>query len=398
MKRNNAIDIIRALTMVLMVTVNEFWSVDGIPHWMHHAEATEDMMGLSDIVFPLFIFVMGMSIPYAIDSKLEKSSVRDVVAHILSRSIALLVMGAFICNAEYGISEASGYNGAFYNIMMVAGFFLIWNRYPKEISPWLGKGLKALGIAVLCFLMITSRNGEGGTFSAHWWGILGLIGWTYLVCAMIYFLFCDSKGVLVSFLIAFVVINIMLNKMNPAHNGQVLLTVGGTDFLRSVLDILHMDNCGLCALGMGGVVTAVFTRPFVGKTGKKEALVLVGTSLALFAAFMIAHEFYIISKIIATPSWILAIMSLAVLLYLSMSLLCEKQWDGWFKVIRPAGTATLTCYMMPYLLYGIIGITGFEYPDFLLHFPIGLGKCLAFAFICVALTYLLGKGKIMLKI
>ena len=68
--RNKAIDMMRALTMVLMVTVNEFWSVEDIPHWMHHAKITEDMMGLSDVVFPLFLFAMGMSIPYAIENKI----------------------------------------------------------------------------------------------------------------------------------------------------------------------------------------------------------------------------------------------------------------------------------------------------------------------------------------
>lgn len=398
MTRNKAIDMMRALTMLLMVTVNEFWSVEGIPHWMHHAETFEDMMGLSDIVFPLFLFAMGMSIPYAIDNKLEKGNARDVVSHILSRSVALLAMGAFICNAEYGISEASGYSGAVYNIIMVAGFFLIWNRYPQKLSPWIVRGMKMLGIAVLGYLMITSRNGEGDTFSAHWWGILGLIGWTYLVCAMIYFLFRDKKMTITLIFIAFIAINILLNKMNPAHGEQVLLTIGGTDFLWSVLNIFHIGNCGLCALAMGGIVLSIFTRPFVGYTGRKEGFTLVVTASVLFVAFMVSHEFFIISKNIATPAWILAIMSLAVMLYLILSIVSENHWDGWFRIISPAGTATLTCYMMPYLLYGIIDITGFEYPDFLLHYPIGLCKCLAFSFICVALTYLLGKGKVMLKI
>lgn len=396
--RNKAIDMMRALTMVLMVTVNEFWSVDGIPHWMHHAEATEDMMGLSDIVFPLFLFVMGMSIPYAIDRHLEKRSARDAVAHILSRSVALLLMGAFICNAEYGISEASGYTGSIYNIIMVGGFFLLWNRYPGSLPQWLVRGLKLLGAIALGFLMITSRNAEGNTFSAHWWGILGLIGWTYLVCSMLYFLFREKKFLLTGILIGFLVINVLVNEMNPAHDGLVLLTIGGADFLRTVLDILHMDNCGLCSLCMGGVVLSVFTRPFIGNTDRRIILGLLGTAVVLFLAFLVLHEYFIISKIIATAPWVLAIMSLAVVLYLVMSLLVEHRRDRWFCVIKPAGTATLTCYMMPYLLYGLIGITGFTFSDMLLHFPIGLAKCLGFAFICVGLTYLLGKCRIMLKI
>lgn len=396
--RNQVIDILRALTMVLMVTVNEFWSVDGIPHWMHHAATFEDMMGLSDIVFPLFLIIMGMAIPYAIDSKEEKSGGRAVVAHILSRTVALLVMGAFICNAEYGISAASGYSGAVYNIIMVVGFFLVWNKYPQT---QLSRGvvlLRGLGVIALLFLMVTSRNDAGETFSAHWWGILGLIGWTYLICAMFYFLFRDRRRVLVGILVCFVTLNILLTPMNPANTSRELLTVGGADFLRTVLGIFHMNNCGLCALGMGGVVFSIFTRPFVGRTGRRESLALIASSVALFAGFLVTHEFFIISKNIATPPWILAVMSLAVMLYFLLSLIVEKGCGGWFRLIRPAGSATLTCYMLPYVLYGLIGVTAFTFPDVLLHYPIGLAKCFGFAFFCVGLTFVLGKCRVVLKV
>ena len=64
-KRNGAIDMLRGMTMFLMVTVNEFWTVHNIPHWLCHTDTFEDGMGLSDIVFPMFLFAMGMSIPYA---------------------------------------------------------------------------------------------------------------------------------------------------------------------------------------------------------------------------------------------------------------------------------------------------------------------------------------------
>ena len=33
-KRNLTIDLLRALTMAVMLMVNDFWSVSGIPHWM----------------------------------------------------------------------------------------------------------------------------------------------------------------------------------------------------------------------------------------------------------------------------------------------------------------------------------------------------------------------------
>ena len=64
-KRNTSIDILRGLTMLLMVFVNDLWSVGGVPHFLEHFEVFEDGMGVADIVFPMFLFAMGMSIPYA---------------------------------------------------------------------------------------------------------------------------------------------------------------------------------------------------------------------------------------------------------------------------------------------------------------------------------------------
>ena len=68
-----SIDILRALTMVLMIWVNDFWSLTNIPKWLKHASATEDYLGFSDIIFPLFLFIVGLSIPFAIQQR--KSSI-----------------------------------------------------------------------------------------------------------------------------------------------------------------------------------------------------------------------------------------------------------------------------------------------------------------------------------
>ena len=110
-RRNLAIDMLRALTMFTMIFVNDFWKVHDVPHWLEHATFGEDFMGLADIVFPGFLFAVGMSIPYAIEGRYSKGySAESTLGHILSRTFALLVMGAFITNSEYirPFPEASG--------------------------------------------------------------------------------------------------------------------------------------------------------------------------------------------------------------------------------------------------------------------------------------------------
>ncbi len=71
-KRIASIDILRALTMVLMIFVNDLWTLNNIPEWLEHVKRGEDGIGLADVVFPVFLFIVGLSIPYAVDSRRKK--------------------------------------------------------------------------------------------------------------------------------------------------------------------------------------------------------------------------------------------------------------------------------------------------------------------------------------
>lgn len=73
--RLTSIDAFRALTLLLMIWVNDFWTLEGIPGWLGHAEAAEDRMGFSDVIFPAFLFIVGLSVPIAIQNRLIMSVV-----------------------------------------------------------------------------------------------------------------------------------------------------------------------------------------------------------------------------------------------------------------------------------------------------------------------------------
>lgn len=62
-KRIATIDVMRAIIMLLMLFVNDIPGVDGLPHWLGHAETEEDMLGFSDIVFPGFLFAWACRYP-----------------------------------------------------------------------------------------------------------------------------------------------------------------------------------------------------------------------------------------------------------------------------------------------------------------------------------------------
>src|SRR5262249_40617685 len=147
-----------------------------------------------DVVFPAFLFIVGMSIPFGIGRRLQQGqSLWRVWLHILGRTGGLLMIGVFMVNQEE-ISERGVLSSSLLALLMYAGVMLIWNAPLRE---WRGArllswGMRVLGVVLLVALAMLYRGKEEQpTFiqlRPHWWGILGLIGWAYLVACIAYML------------------------------------------------------------------------------------------------------------------------------------------------------------------------------------------------------------------
>lgn len=398
-QRNPTIDLLRALTMAMMLMVNDFWSVKGIPHWMEHAAWGEDMLGFSDIVFPTFLFCVGLSIPYAVAAMRRKGrSEGDVIRHILERSFALILMGAFICNYEYGIDPSIGYDRNAYSIMMTAAFFLVFNHYKSE--GWQSRLLKLAGWAVLLFLLVSSRSPEGRTFYPYWWGILGLIGWAYLFCALVYALSRKkSTNIFVWGLLFLICLCCSETAPYSVLEGRSILSLPEPNIVQLVLSTLHLDNASSHLLVMSGVL---FSDIYLGKasqwTQKKKSISLLLLAVGCLVVALMSHQLFITSKLIGTLPWIFFTLAIDMLLYLSFDWVVSIGRSGVFSFLAPAGTATLTCYMLPYILYPIVSLTiGWDW-SYAVPEAMGIIKCMAFSGLCIALTWLLTRKSVKLKI
>lgn len=397
-QRNRTIDLLRALTMATMLMVNDFWSVTGIPHWMHHAAWGEDMLGFSDIVFPTFLFCVGLSIPYAIAAMRRKGrSEGDVIRHVLQRSLALIVMGAFICNYEYGIDPAVGYDRNVYSMLMTLAFFLVFCHYRK--NGWLARVLKLAGWVILLGLLITSRSPEGRTFYPYWWGILGLIGWAYLLCALVYALARKGTLVVVWLLLLSVCLCCSETASYSPMQGKAILAMDEPNIVQLVLGTLHVDNASSHLLVMSGVLFSAFglCKANTMTQARRTVSLLVLSAVCLLAG-VVSHQLFITSKLIGTLPWIFYTLAIDLVLYLLLDALVTAGRDKWLTWLKPAGTATLTCYMLPYVLYPIITMSiGWDW-SYAVPEPLGIVKCLAFSLICIALTWVLCKWNVKLKI
>lgn len=390
LQRIASIDILRALTMVLMIFVNDFWSLKNIPDWLKHVERGVDGIGLSDIVFPAFLFIVGFSLPYAIQNRRKKGDDNlSLIKHVLFRTIALLIMGVFFVNGESINAGLMGIPTWLWGPLCCLCFILIWNAYPENFNKILTNSLKVLGILVLTALAIYYRGGENGDvrFQPHWWGILGLIGWAYLVSSLITIFAKNNFYWLLAGWVFFSVLS-MVNKAGMLQ-GDIFYYIpaailGGT----------------LPGLTMGGVLASfVFSYYVKKKDNKSLTLVFLLSAVALVILSILTRPYWGLAKLGATPAW-LFLCSAFTLLAFTLIYWIADVWKKayWFNFVKPAGTDTLLCYLMPFFLYAAFRATGFEFPDILINGGIGLLKSLFIALLCVLMTRWLNAVGVRLKI
>lgn len=400
--RNLAIDMLRALTMTLMIFVNDFWKIHDVPHWMEHARWGEDFMGLADFVYPAFLFCVGMSVPYAIENRYRKGYSGEATAgHILLRVLSLLIMGAFLGNSEARLApDFTLYRIGTYWLVAVASFFLVWNAYPKNPSSRqsvLFTCLKIVGGLCLLFLAVTYRKPDGGVFDTSF-SILGGIAWTYLVAATVYFFCRDNLRKTIPVWLAVLAVCVLLQRLRPELGGKPILDLPRPNFLEGMLRILHIGNGGAVFLALSGLLVSVVTEKIAGLSQGKRTALGLGTALASFLLGVFTHKFWIAAKLGITLPCCLFVMAAAIALYTLLRWLNAKGLSGWFAIIRPAGTATLSTYMIPYVYYGFADITGIVLPDWLMQGPMGLVNSFCFALIVVATVGLLQKLHLKLKV
>jgi predicted acyltransferase len=373
-----------------MIFVNDLWSLREVPEWLEHVERGVDGIGLADVVFPAFLFIVGLSIPYAIDARRNRGeSDRELTLHILSRSFALLVMGVFLVNGESFNAEATGMARYWWNPVCCLCFILIWNSYPKKASAYLVWSLRIVAIVVLVIFAFLYRGGDTNDvqrFGTHWWGILGLIGWAYLVSALVTTYAKNNIQIIMGAWAFFAILSIV------SHAGLV------PQWLHFIPDAIRGGT--LTGLTIGGVLTTLIFRHYrESHNNKMLTAMLVAFAVILIILSVITRPYWGLAKLGATPAWLFLCSAFTILAFLVIYWVADV-WgkSGWFNFVRPAGINTLLCYLIPYFAYAATRMAGIHLPEALLVGGIGLIKSLAFALLCVLITGALSKAGIRLRL
>jgi predicted acyltransferase len=391
-KRISSIDIMRGLTLVLMLFVNDLY-MKVAPSWLGHMPASFDGMGLADWVFPGFLFIVGMAIPFAFSNRLAKGeSPLKISQHILVRTLSLLFIGVLMLNTGRVNPELTGMSKNLWALLMYVSVFLVWNDYPKSVSVFLKNGIRVTGILVLLFLLIRFRSGQPGNQSwliAGWWGILGLIGWGYLVTAFTWLIFRDSivKTLIVTLFF------FCLNVLSGLH------LLGFFDPVSPVLGILLEGNVPFIVLT--GMVAGLIIRKIPAAETKKLLLTFISIGILSIAAGFFLRNWFIISKIYATPSWGMICNGISFLLFILIYWIADvRNRKKWASFVKPAGQHSLTTYLAPDILYHLIWMSGIPiliYKQSAEPVVVVLGSII-WALLMVGLTAVLARLNIRLKL
>jgi len=361
------IDLLRGLTVAVMILVNEWAGVAGLPAWTKHMPADADAMSFVDMVFPAFLFIVGMSLPFALQARIDAGGPAAALRHAAGRSLALVVTGLFMVNAEMA---PAGLNGSAWLLAAFAGVFLIWGSVaggPLLAWPW-----RAAGIALLAGLAVVYPGGMG----LHWWGILGLIGWAYGLAALLF--------------------------ITAAPRARLPLALGG------IAACVGWFAFGAPQLGGGGHAT----HTALVLAGLAAALLLHGprpptraTTWALLLAFLLLaagfalRPHFPLSKIHATPSWGLACAGATLLLYLALlPLATAAPGRAMLAVLGDAARHPLLAYLMPFILAALLALAAWHWPDALATGWAGLARGLVFLGLVLVLLKLLLRAGIRLRL
>jgi predicted acyltransferase len=341
------LDAFRGLDILIMIFVNYIAGMKASPAWLQHVADGVDAYTITDLVFPGFLFIVGVAIPLALQKRMTSGVSRwKLVGHILSRTTALLFLGILTVN-EHGYSAAgTGLPKSWWYLLAYTAVIVFWNIYPKTDRTskrrlYLGLRIAAAALLIVLVLIFRGRAQDGTMtmIQTSWWGILGLIGWSYMACSFTYLLTRGNRTALMGamgFMIALYI--------GVRH--------GALDFLGpAVHNFIHIEsNFGSHAaiVTAGMLAGSLFIPGGAIREHKPRMKFMFFLGAGTLLAGYILRPLHGISKNQATDSYALVSSGICCLVLLGCYYLMDvKGVKKWANFLLPIGVNPLLAYILP---------------------------------------------------
>jgi predicted acyltransferase len=387
-----SLDVFRGITIAAMLIVNNPGS------WAHkygplgHA----DWHGWTptDLIFPFFLFIVGVAVPFSFAKRSLSESKGEMLAHIWARALSLVLLGLLLHSIPSGGLEPLRPPGfTLLGILRVATWVFIPLAFIALLVPWTSRKLSLLIPAVVAVMLLglgfaihfatraASAKGlpdsfelGGGIFAPsrlRFPGVLQRIGVCYGVAASIG-LFAGRKTILLAIVIFCAAYSVLMLKAPfPGHEAGSLTKID--NFARSVdVKVFDRPNAkhtygeypdpeglistlpAIASVLCGMLVGLCLASPTRTETEKCSSLLAKGVLVTILGV-LLSWWLMPINKKIWTPSFTvftagMGMLTLGTVFYL-VDVKRRRAWAWPFKVFGMNAIAA-------FILAGILGRIG----------------------------------------
>jgi predicted acyltransferase len=401
-----SIDALRGFVMFTMIFVNDLAGAPKkvVPDWMvHFSDRHKHGSGMTfvDLVFPGFLFIVGMSIPFALGGRLAKGeAVWKTVGYVSVRTLALLTIGILMVNGESPADEAPGWSPELWGYtMFLSAIFAFATVLPpkageksKRFWQLFSFTLRGLGFVGMFYCALTFRGHHDHpvltlspfVLNTGWYGILGIIGWAYFFAAMVYLAFRNHRTALLACMV-------LLFCLYPADKKGLF----NGFWLSRIFGISEIGAHAAIVTGGLLLATILVSADTVAVWARARFTLLFALGCA--AGAVLLNGLYGISKNDATPSWCLWSCCITAILWLGFYFVSDVFQPAKF-IAKPwslVGQNVLLTYLFSEMLPSPFEWVHFDSPPGLAWYVF---RCAAWAAILLTLTVGLNRVGFRLKL
>jgi predicted acyltransferase len=339
-------------------------------------------MTLADVVFPAFLFIVGVSIPLAFErARAAGKPTWALFGHILIRTAGLLLMGVIVYNSE----DSQTCGQPLWGVLAFIAIILTWCDVPREHTArrTVLSNVKALGIAGLVVLLSLYRREPGTSevpflgriggwawMRTGWWGILGLIGWAYLTVATLTLLLGRRREWLMGALAILMLLHLAMRRgglftrlddkpwLGEAVQPLKVLAEG----VKSIDQYISLGDAlgSLAAVTMAGCLLGTILRRDSDIVTHRDRLSWATTfTVGLLLAGLVTDPFEGINKVAATPTWCFWSAALTCATWMLLYRFIDMAgYRGLSILVRPAGANPLVAYFLHPIIVESLSLAG----------------------------------------